>query len=205
MIYKFQKRLFSPHHRVYNAPVRFSVTTIAALLSVLLLMPACKKVSEKEKEARAAQFTTSTKPAPNPHKEDLETLVRRDRTAPTGLNSTPRFELFSAYAGEDIRQVTGVSGRTLLLCFTAPWCPHSNKMRQAMQKLAQDEKGRVQVVEINADAYPSVAEQFGIDKVPTTVFYTEGVKLRSISGAYTAASVQKFLHSLLSRTDEQQP
>lgn len=191
--------------RVYNAPVRFSVTAVAALLSALLLLPACKKVSEKEKEARAAQFTTSTKPAPNPHKEDLETLVRRDRTAPTGLNSAPRFELFSAYAGEDIRQVTGVSGRTLLLCFTAPWCPHSNKMRQALQKLAEDERGRIQVVEINADAYPAMAEQFGIDKVPTTIFYTEGVKLRSISGAYTTASVQKFLHSLLSRTDEQQP
>lgn len=185
--------------------VRFSVTTLAVLLCSLLLLPACKKASEKEKEARAAQFTTSTKPAPNPHKEDLETLVRRDRTAPTELNGAPKFELYSTYAGEDIRQVTGVSGRTLLLCFTAPWCPHSNKMRRALQQLAKDEKGRVQVVEVNADAYPAVAEQFGLDKVPTTFFYTEGVKLRSISGAYTAASVQKFLHNLLSRTDEQQP
>lgn len=186
-------------------PVRFSVTTVAALLCALLLLPACKKASEKEKEARAAQFTTSTKPAPNPHKEDLETLVRRDRTAPTELNGAPKFKLYSEYEGEDIRQVTGVSGRTLLLMFTAPWCPHSTNMRQALQQLARAEKGRVQVVEVNADAYPALAEQFGIDKVPTVFFYTEGVKLRSIFGAYTTESVQKFLHSLLSRTDEQQP
>lgn len=190
---------------MYNNRVRFSATFAAALLTALLLLPACKKVSEKEKEARAAQFTTSTKPVPNPQKEDLETLVRRDKAAPTTLHGGPKFELYSEYAGEDIRQVTGVSGRSLLLCFTAPWCPHSTAMRKALQELARTEKGRVQVVEVNADAHPALAEQFGINKVPTTIFYTEGVKLRTIEGAYTAASVQKFLHSLLSRTDEQQP
>lgn len=190
---------------MYNKRVRRSAWLFAALGAGLLLLPACKKATEKEKEARAAQFTTSTKPAPNPHKEDLETLVRRDKSAPTSLSGAPKFELYSAYAGEDIRQVTGVSGRTLLLCFTAPWCPHSAKMRKALQKLALDEKSRVQVVEVDADAYPALAEQFGINKVPTTFFYTEGVKLRSVEGAYTAASVQKFLHALLSRTDEQQP
>lgn len=171
----------------------------------LLLLPSCKKTSEKEREARAAQFTTSTKPAPNPQKEDLETLVRRDKSAPTTLHGGPKFELYSDYTGEDIRQVTGVSGRSLLLCFTAPWCPHSTRMRQSLQQLAKAEKGRVQVVEVNADAHPALAEQFGLNKVPTTVFYTEGVKLRTIEGAYTAESLQKFLHSLLSRTDEQQP
>lgn len=191
---------------MYNTRVRLQpALAVTALVAALLLLPACKKTSEKEREARAAQFTTSTKPAPNPQKEDLETLVRRDKTAPTGLHGGPKFELYSEYAGEDIRQVTGVSGRSLLLCFTAPWCPHSTKMRQALKKLAEAEKGRVQVVEVNADAHPALAEQYGLNKVPTTIFYTEGVKLRSIEGAYTSASLQKFLHSLLSRTDEQQP
>lgn len=191
--------------RVYNVRVRLSVTTAALLAAALLPLSACKKVSEKEKEARAAQFTTSTKPAPNPHKEDLETLVRRDQTAPTELDSVRKFNPFCHYEGEDIRQVTGVSGRTLLLCFTAPWCPHSTKMRKSLQKLVTLEKSNLQVVEVNADAYPAVAEQFGIDKVPTTFFYAEGVKLRSISGAYTAESLQKYLHSLFKRTDQTQP
>lgn len=184
--------------------VRRSVWLLSALGAGLLLLPACKKVSEKEKEARAAQFTTSTKPAPNPHKEDLETLVRRDMAAPTDLNGAPQFAPYSEYAGEDIRQVTGVSGRTLLLCFTAPWCGHSTKMRQSLKELTATGKIRVQVVEVNADAYPALAEQFGINKVPTTIIYTEGVKLRTIEGAYTSASVLKFLRALLTRTDEQQ-
>lgn len=71
--------------------------------------------------------------------------------------------------------------------------------------MAQEEKGSVQVVEVNADAYPALAEQFNITKVPTTVLYTEGVKLRTIEGAYNAASLQRYLHKVLSREEDEQP
>ncbi len=167
----------------------------------LCLLAGCGK-SEKERAARAEQFTTSTKPAPNPQREELETLIRQDTAAPTTLHGAPKFELYSEYKGEDIRQVTGVSGRSLLLCFTAPWCPHCTKMRRSLKRLAEAEQSRVQVVEVNADAYPALAEQFSVTKVPTTIFYTEGVRLRSIVGSYTSESLRKFLHNLLSRAED---
>ena len=63
------------------------------------------------------------------------------------------------------------------------------------------EKGGVQVVEIDADAYPAIANDYGLTKVPTTVFYTEGVKLRSIEGAYTAESLGRYLHALLTQEE----
>ena len=57
---------------------------------------------------------------------------------------------------------------------------------------------------MNADAYPALAEQFRISKVPTTILYTEGVKLRTIEGAYNAASLRSYLHRVLSRDDDAQ-
>lgn len=175
----------------------FKLLAVAILLTALA---GCDESDEVQAE-RAAQFTTSTKPAPNPQLESIESMVRTDITAPTGLNSTPKYELYSAYKGDDIKQVTGVSGRSLILCFTAPWCPHCAKMKQSLQELAQAEKGNVQVVEVNADAYPALATDYGITKVPTTIFYTEGVKLRTIEGAYTADSLGRFLHALLTQGD----
>ncbi len=179
---------------------------LAAILLMCLILPQLTGCGESEKERRehAARFTTSTKPAPNPQQESLESLVREDKAPiPTTLNGGAKFEPYSEYQGEDIRQVTGVSGRSLLLCFTAPWCNHSNKMRRALQELAKAEQGRVQVVEVNADEYPVLAQEFGITKVPTTFFYTEGVKLRHIEGSYTAESLGRFLRGLLSRHEEQ--
>lgn len=170
------------------------------MLLIPLLCVSCGE-SDQEKRDRAATFTTPTKPAPNPQRESLQALIRTDRQMPTMLKGGPNFKLYSSYEGQDMRQVTEVSGRTLLLCFTAPWCRHSNAMRKSLQELADKEKGGVQVVEIDADAYPAIAEDYGLTKVPTTVFYAEGVKLRSIEGAYTAESLGRYLHALLTQEE----
>ncbi len=162
----------------------------------LPLLSSCRD-SDEERELRAARFTTSTKPAPNPQRESLSSLVRTDRSAPTSLHGAPRFPLFSEYKGEDIRQVTGVSGRSLLLCFTATWCPHSNRMRQALEELAKQEKGTLQVVLINADEYPVLAHEYKLTKVPTTILYTEGVRLRTLEGSHDTPALADFLSKVL--------
>lgn len=175
-------------------------TMLAA--AALCLLSSCGE-SDAERKARAEQFTTSTKPAPNPEHEELSDLVRTEirpeATAPFGA---PKFEPFSEYKGEDMRQVTGVSGRSLLLCFTAPWCPHSNKMRTQLKKVAKAEKGALQVVVVNADEYPAVAEEFRITKVPTTILYTEGVKLSTFEGSYAAADLRNMIRRVLSPSDD---
>lgn len=179
------------------------VKRLSHMLVMLLLPLLCVSCgeSDQEKRDRAATFTTPTKPAPNPQRESLQALIRTDRQVPTALKGGPRFPLYSTYEGQDMRQVTEVSGRTLLLCFTAPWCRHSTAMRKSLQELAEAEKGGVQVVEIDADAYPAIAHDYNLSKVPTTVFYTEGVKLRSIEGAFTSESLRRYLHALLTQDD----
>ena len=157
--------------------------------------------AEDDQQAQAVGLATASRPAPNPQKESLTIIAPRRNEVPTALPSGPKYELFSIYSGQDIKQVTGVSGRTLWLCFTAPWCPHSKEMINELKILAREEKGSVQVVQLDADDYPAIAEDFGITKVPTTVLYTEGVKLRTIEGAYNAASLQRYLHRVLSRDD----
>lgn len=177
---------------------------LACAMMLPLLCVSCGE-SDQEKRDRAAQFTTPTKAAPNPQRESLQSLIRADKQVPTTLQGKTKFELYSMYEGQDMRQVTEVSGRTLLLCFTAPWCNHSTAMRKALQELAAQEKGGIQVVEIDADAYPAIAEDFNLTKVPTTVFYTEGIRLRSIEGAYTTESLKLYLHNLLTQEETGTP
>ncbi|MBR3926699.1 MAG: thioredoxin family protein [Akkermansia sp.] len=169
--------------------------------SALILLTGCDD-SDSLQADRAARFTTATKPAPNPRREPLENLIRRDLDVSTGLPGAPRFELFSEYKGEDIRQVTGVAGRSLLLVFTAPWCPHCETMRKSLQTMAEQEKGGVQVVEVNADTFPVLAQEFNIAKVPTTILYTEGVKLRTLEEACTPEELTHFIHNVLSENGE---
>lgn len=163
-----------------------------------LLLVGCDDAVDDQQEARRADIVS--RPAPNPQRESLS-IDSKGANTEAAFTRGPRFELYSQYTGQDIRQVTGVSGRTLWLCFTAPWCPHSKEMIRELKIMAREEKGSVQVVELNADAYPAIAEDFGITKVPTTVLYTEGVKLRTIEGAYNADSLRRYLHRVLARDD----
>lgn len=180
--------------------MRKALRTILTIGLSALSLTGCGD-SDTDKAARAAQFTTAAKPAPNPQREQLQDLVRKDLDVTPGLPGAPRYELYSEYKGEDIRQVTGVSGRSLLLVFTAPWCPHSKSMRAAMKALAEQEKGGVQVVEVNADAFPVLAEEFAITKVPTTILYTEGVKLRTLEGSRTTEELSIFMRQVLTQSE----
>ena len=166
-----------------------------------LLLVACDDAEEDEQlQVPVIDLSAVTRPAPRPERESLSISPRE--SSPVALVSGPRYEVFSRYEGQDITQVTGVSGRTLWLCFTAPWCPHSNRMIRELRTMAHEEKSGVQVVQVNADDYPELAEDFGITKVPTTILYTEGVKLRTIEGAYNAPSLRRYLHRVLSRDDD---
>lgn len=174
------------------------VSLALLLLGLPCLLAGCGDDDEDAKAIRAASFTTSTKPAPNPTKISIQNEIRSNVSMSTGVSSAPRYELYSAYKGEDMRQVTGVSGRKLILAFTADWCEHSLKMREALKTLAEEEKGNVQVVDVNADNYPKVAEEFSITKVPTIFIYTEGIRLRSFEGAHDATTLKAMLDQLLS-------
>ncbi len=166
--------------------------------AVAVVLAACDDSSSDE---RAARFSSSSKPAPNPQLDPLSDFVR---TPSSNDASVPKYKypLYSEYAGEDIVQLTGVSGRTLLLCFGSSWCPHSQKMKKSLQKLAESEQGAVQVVTVDADAYPNLAEKFHISKVPTTFIYVEGIKLQNVAGAYSTDVFRSVLKRALIPSDK---
>ncbi len=175
-----------------------SLSTSSLLLA--LLMTSCEDSEKTHAErARIARFTTEVKPPPNPDKEDLDELIKEEFVAPTSHQDIPVFNPYSMYTGQNMHQLTGVSGRSLLLCFATDWCPHSSSMKESLQELAADGQGSIQVVVIDPDKYTKLAEEFGIEKVPITFLYVEGVRLRMIEGTYSSNSLQHYLTRILSK------
>lgn len=169
------------------------------------LITGCGEDNEAEKAAQAARFNTATNAPPNPQRLALNKEIKQNIHLSAGISTAPKYPLYSRYKGEDIQQVTGVSGRKLILAFTAgdwddttkQWCPHSVNMRTALRTLAEQEKGNIQVVDINADDYPKLAEEFEITKVPTIFVYSEGIRLTRSEGYYNSATLSKLLKELL--------
>lgn len=156
-----------------------------------------------DSENRNARYTTSEKKEPpRPEVQAIELKPdagsSREEEPEEGMASvgTRKFKIFSAYAGEDINQLLGVSGRTLVLSFVAPqWCPHSKEMVASLKKVAESAQGQLQVVYVDADAFPQLANsnRFHIEKVPMTFVYSEGMLLYSFTGNESPARIQEHL------------
>ena len=78
------------------------------------------------------------------------------------------------------------------------WVALCDDLSAGRLPLAEEEKGNVQVVDVNADKYPKVAEEFSLTKVPTIFIYTEGIRLRTFEGAHDATTLKAMLDQLLS-------
>jgi len=95
------------------------------------------------------------------------------------------------------RDVMGARG-ALVLDFWAPWCAPCRRLGAALERLAPEFAGRVRVAKIDVDRNPRTAARFGVQSIPTMVFFADG---RPIGGA-TGALPESTLRDLFSRHAE---
>lgn len=64
--------------------------------------------------------------------------------------------------------------RLLMIDFYAEWCGPCKKMAPAIEKLKQEYAGKVKILKIDTDANKELVQQYGIDEIPTVLFFKQG-------------------------------
>lgn len=145
--------------------------------------------NSEERRARYAE----KKPAPKPLERTFEPpppVVKQEKEKEPG-------PVMAEYAGEDISQITGMSGQNIMLVFYAPWCKHCAQYKKSLMEYAISEKGHCYVVAIDADKYPALAKEYQVDAVPKTVLYVEGIRLRDMVGNVSPAKLRELVNKTL--------
>ncbi len=101
------------------------------------------------------------------------------------------------YKGEDIVQITGMSGKNVLLVFYAPWCKHCASFRSALTEYAEKERGYSYIVAIDVDKYPDLAREYHVEAIPKTVLYVEGMRLKDMVGNVSAQRLAELINRTL--------
>jgi thioredoxin 1 len=78
----------------------------------------------------------------------------------------------------------------VLVEFVARWCGPCRVMGPLVERLAEEQAGRVKVVMVDTDDSPGVARRYGIRGVPTVLAFKGGEKIGSHLGT---ASKEKLL------------
>ena len=88
--------------------------------------------------------------------------------------------------------------KPLLVDFWAPWCSYCRRIGPAYDRIAQQMED-VEVVKINIDEEPALAEAEHIEVIPTLVLYRGGEAIGSIVAPESKAMIEAFVQESLAK------
>jgi putative thioredoxin len=79
----------------------------------------------------------------------------------------------------------------------APWCGPCKTLGPIIEQVIADTKGKVELVKVNIDENPGVAQAFGVQSIPLVVAIKDGQAIDGFLGAQPEHLVREFVSRLL--------
>jgi len=85
----------------------------------------------------------------------------------------------------------------VLVDLWAPWCMPCRMIGPIVEQLAEENKDKLKVCKLNTDENQNIAAQYGIQGIPTLLFFKGGQEVDRLVGVSPKPIIQKKVDALL--------
>ena len=103
----------------------------------------------------------------------------------------------AAVTGADFEQEVLKSTIPVMVDFWATWCGPCKQIAPAVDDLATEYAGKLKVLKVNVDEEQEISERYGIQSIPTLLFFKDGKQVDRIMGAYPRRQIAEKIESVL--------
>jgi thioredoxin 1 len=95
----------------------------------------------------------------------------------------------------DFRPEVLESPLPILVAFTSPWSKPCSIVLSVLEDVEQGARGRFKVATVNVDNNPDLGAWYGIESVPTLIWFAHGHPCGRIVGTATKEAILSKLHT----------
>ena len=96
---------------------------------------------------------------------------------------------------ESFEKVTSSKEKTLIIDFWAPWCGPCKALSPVLEELSAEMSDSVGVYKVNVDDNTELAQEHGVQSIPTLLIYKNGTLAETIVGLKTKDELVEIVNS----------